>query len=234
MPQGPFTSSPVEVVRCQPSGFKEFWCLRTFVPGFARGQNDDLRVGIILIGQFMGGAMLSTIALLSSSRRLGNTGQLIDRIALELNIEVVDLNGLRMSSYDYDHLNRNDDFEPLMRHVLAYDQIIFATPIYWYAVSPAMKIFLDRISDLLEVPELLPEGRRLRGKNAYVVCTSICDEPSVEFMGAFRETFNYLGIRFGGSAHVNCSDGYLPAVHDPEAVAFAALVRRADQVPFGP
>ena len=72
--------------------------------------------------------MLSTIALLSSSRRRGNTGQLIDRIALELSIEVVDLTRLRMSSYDYDHLNRHDDFEPLMKHVLAHDQIIFATP----------------------------------------------------------------------------------------------------------
>ena len=169
--------------------------------------------------------MRSTIALLSSSRRLGNTGQPLDRIALELNIEVVDLTSLRMTSFDYDHLNRNDDFEPLMKHVLAHDLIIFATPIYWYAVSPAMKVFLDRISDLLELPDLLSEGRRLRGKKAYVVCTSICDEPSVEFMGAFRETFNYLGMDFGGMVHVNCQDGYLPAVHDLEALKFAALMR---------
>ncbi len=171
--------------------------------------------------------MRSTIALLSSSRRLGNTGRLVDRIAFELNIEVVDLAGLRMSSYDYDHLNRDDDFERLMKQVLAHDQIIFASPIYWYAVSPAMKIFLDRLSDLLELPDLLAEGRRLRGKNAYVACTSSCDEPSGEFMGAFRETFNYLGMRFGGAVHVNCQDGYLPGVHDSQALRFAALVRAA-------
>ncbi len=175
----------------------------------------------------MTSTMLSTIALLSSSRRRGNTGQFIDRVALELNIEVVDLTSLRMSSYDYEHLNRNDDFEPLMRRMLKHDQIIFATPIYWYAVSPAMKVFFDRFSDLLDLPELLPEGRRLRGKNAYVVCTSICDEPSGEFMGAFRETFHYLGMHLGGVAHVNCRDGYLPSEHDSEAVAFAALVKEA-------
>ena len=175
--------------------------------------------------------MLSTIALFSSSRRHGNTGQLIDRIALELNIEVVDLTTLRMSSYDYDHLNRNDDFEPLMKHVLAHDQIVFATPIYWYAVSPSMKVFLDRFSDLLELPDLLSEGRRLRRKNAFIVCTSTCDEPSVEFMGAFRETFDYLGIHFGGVVHVNCQDGYLPAVHDSEALKFATLVREAVPIP---
>lgn len=171
--------------------------------------------------------MLSTIALLASSRRLGNTGQLIDRIAMELEIEVVDLPALRILPYDYDHLNRNDDFEPLMERVLAHEQLIFASPIYWYSVSPAMKTFLDRLSDFLEVPDLVPKGRRLRGRNAYVVCTSVCDDPSVEFLGAFRETFHYLGMRYGGVAHVNCRDGYLPPVHDTAATTFAALVKQA-------
>ena len=171
--------------------------------------------------------MPSTIALFSSSRRLGNTGRLIDRIALELDIEVVDLGSLRMSSYDYGHRNRGDDFEPLMKLVLAHDQVVFATPIYWYAVSPAMKVFLDRISDFLELPDLLSEGRRLRGKKAYVVCTSISDEPSMAFIDAFRETFDYLGMHFGGVAHANCENGYLPAEHDSEALRFTALVRES-------
>jgi multimeric flavodoxin WrbA len=182
----------------------------------------------------MVGIMLSTIALFSSSRRLGNTGQLIDRIALELDIEVVDLARLDMSAFDYDHRNRNDDFEPLMKRVLAHDQIIFATPIYWYAVSPAMKTFIDRISDFLDLPDLLAQGRRLRGKHAYVACTSICDQPSVEFMGAFVETFQYLGMHFGGVVHVNCANGYSPDLHDPEAVAFAARVREAVPVTVVP
>ena len=171
--------------------------------------------------------MLSAIALFSSSRRLGNTGQLMNRIALELNIEVVDLASRRMSSYDYDHRNRHDDFEPLMKRVLAHDQIIFASPIYWYAVSPAMKVFLDRFSDLLELPDLLCEGRRLRGKKAYVVCTSTSSEPSVAFVDAFRDTFDYLGMRFGGAVHINCQNGYLPEVHDSEALKFTALLKEA-------
>jgi multimeric flavodoxin WrbA len=169
--------------------------------------------------------MPNTIALFSSSRRNGNTGRLIDRIAAELDIEVVDLVSLRIAPYDYDHSNRSDEFEPLMERLLAHEQIIFASPIYWYSVSPAMKIFLDRISDFLEVPDLLPKGRRLRGKNAFVVCTSVCEEASPLFMGAFRETFDYLGMRFAGAAHVNCVDGYLPAVHDAAALALATLAR---------
>ena len=171
--------------------------------------------------------MLKTLALFASSRRRGNTGQFMDRIATELNIEVVDLASLHLSPYDYDHRNRDDDFEPLMERVLSHEQVIFATPIYWYAVSPAMKVFLDRISDFLEVPDLLPKGRQLRGRNAFIVCTSICDEPSPAFMAAFQETFEYLGMNFGGAAHVNCEHGYSPAVHDTDAFQFSALVRSA-------
>lgn len=135
------------------------------------------------------------------------------------------IESLRLTAYDYEHRNRDDDFEPLMQRVLAHDQLIFASPIYWYAVSPAMKVFLDRFSDFLELPELLAEGRRLRGKQAYVVCTSICDEPAAQFSAAFRETFEYLGMCWAGELHVNCHDGYEPARHDAEAVKFAALVR---------
>ena len=171
--------------------------------------------------------MLSTIALFSSARRHGNTGRLIDRVAAELNIEVVDLGTLRLSAYDYEHGNRDDDFEPLMRRVLAHDQIIFASPIYWYAVSPAMKVFLDRISDFLDLPDLLPEGRRLRGKHAYILCTSICDEPSPEFIGALVETFTYLGMNYRGLAHANCHDGFIARLHDPIATTFATLVKDA-------
>lgn len=172
--------------------------------------------------------MLKTLALFSSSRRRGNTGRFMDRIASELDIEVIDLANLRMTPYDYDHRNRSDDFESLMERVLSHEQVIFATPIYWYAVSPVMKVLLDRISDFLEVPDLLPKGRRLRGKNAFIVCTSICDEPSPAFMSSFRETFDYLGMRFGGAVHVNCQKGYSPDVHDAAASAFCVIVRDAD------
>jgi multimeric flavodoxin WrbA len=171
--------------------------------------------------------MLSTIALLSSARRHGNTGQFTDRIASRLAIEVVDLTALRIAAYDYAHASRDDDFEPLMQRVLEYDQIIFASPIYWYAVSPALKIFLDRISDLLELPDLLAQGRRLRGKMGYVVCTSVGEEPSAAFLMAFRDTFDYLGMHWGGLAHVNCDGGRLPTTCDLIIRDFAARVREA-------
>ena len=173
--------------------------------------------------------MPNAIALFASSRRNGNTGQLMDRIAAELNIEVVDLSSRRIAPYDYEHRNRDDDFEPLMKRVLEFEQIVFASPVYWYAVSPPMKVFIDRITDLLELPDLLSDGRRLRGKTGYVVCTSIYDEAPRSFVGSFTDTFDYLGMNFGGIAHANCRDGYDSARHGLEAEKFVRLVESNGQ-----
>jgi multimeric flavodoxin WrbA len=169
--------------------------------------------------------VLSTVALFASSRRHGNTGQLTNQIAQALEIEVIDLGQKAISGYDYEHRNRNDDFEELMERVLGYEQLIFASPVYWYAVSPPMKVFLDRISDFLELPDLLEQGRTLRGKYAHVVCTSIVDDIPPSFINAFRETFSYLGMRFGALAHANCRDGYAPARHEGEVLSFIRAVR---------
>jgi len=148
----------------------------------------------------------------------------MDRVAAQLGIGVTDLGTLSFSPYDYEHRNRGDDFEPLMMRVLEHNAIIFASPVYWYAVSPPMKSFLDRISDFLDLDDLLDHGRRLRGKTGYVVCTSIYDEPPKPFVGSFTDTFDYLGMQFGGIAHVNCRDGYEPTRHDAVALDFASLL----------
>lgn len=174
--------------------------------------------------------MPNAIALFASSRRNGNTGKFMDRIAAEMNIEVVDLSSSRISAYDYEHRNRDDDFEPLMKRVLEFEHIIFASPVYWYAVSPPMKVFLDRITDLMELPDLLNDGRRLRGKSAYVVCTSIYDEAPRPFTGSLTDTFAYLGMRFGGIAHANCRDGYDSVRHGDEAQRFVSLVRSGQRI----
>jgi len=168
--------------------------------------------------------MSSAIALFGSSRRHGNTGQFMDDIAAASGIEVVDLGQLRISPYDYNHRNRDDDFEPLMKRVLDVDHIIIASPVYWYSVSPPVKVFLDRISDYLDIPELLADGRRLRGKSGYIVCTSIYESAPTSFAGALTETFGYLGMQFGGMAHANCREGYSRSRHESGIAAFTRLI----------
>lgn len=152
--------------------------------------------------------MGEVVALLGSARRNGNTGQLLDDVARELSCDVVDLASLKISAYDYSHQNQQDDFLPTVRRLLQYEKIIFASPVYWYSFSAQMKLFIDRTSDLLDLPELLAIGRQLRGKKGFVVCTSVSNEADVAFLQAFEKTFRYLGIGYGGHIHVNCEDGY--------------------------
>ncbi len=164
------------------------------------------------------------IALFASARRGGNTGRLMDCIAAPLDIEVVDLARLRLAPYDYEHRNRGDDFEPLMMRVLEHEHLIFASPVYCYAVTPPMKAFFDRITDFLDLEELREHARRLRNKIAYVVCTSIYDRPPNSFVGAFADNFAYFGMRFGGTAHVNCESGYDASAAAAEAERFTKLL----------
>jgi multimeric flavodoxin WrbA len=170
-----------------------------------------------------------TVALFASSRRHGNTGRLMDSVAEALKIQVIDLATRELSPFDYEHKNRGDDFEPLMEYVLGFEQIIFASPVYWYAVSPPMKVFIDRISDLLDVPDLLATGRRLRGKYVHVLCTSIEEQPTPSFVNAFRETFDYLGMRYGALLHANCRDGYVPSLYEEDVRAFIRQLQAAPQ-----
>lgn len=169
--------------------------------------------------------MAEAIALFASARRNGHTGALTDRIAALLGIEVVDLATLRMAPYDYGHRHRDDDFEPLLLRALEFDPLIFATPVYWYSMSSPMKVFLDRVTDFLDLPDLLEHGRRLRGKTGHVVCTSIYPDPPPPFVGAFADTFEYLGMRFGAIAHLDCAEGFDGAAADAEARRFAGLFR---------
>jgi multimeric flavodoxin WrbA len=169
--------------------------------------------------------MLTTIALFASSRRHGNTGAVLDRIAAELGMEVIDLSETNISPYDYSHHNRGDGFEPLIDRVLRYDQVIFAAPVYWYAVPPAMKTFIDRLSDLLDLPDLRQKGRQLRGKRALVVATSGIDEISPAFISMFRDTFAYLGMEYRGLLHVNCDGGYRKGCAESEIETFMSIIR---------
>jgi len=169
------------------------------------------------------------IAVFGSSRRNGNTGKLIDWIAKELAIDVIDLAEKEISPYDYEHENINDDFIPLMSQLLDYKKIIFVTPVYWYAPSAQMKIFIDRTSDFLDVERLKDIGRQLRNKQAYIVCTSISDDADHSFIASLKNTFEYLGMHYGGYVHANCEEGYDSSKYQKDVASFISLIQSTDR-----
>jgi len=168
--------------------------------------------------------MTNTVVLFSSSRRNGNTGKLLNSVLGAVDADIIDLSIFNISEYDYEHKNINDDFLPLIKKVLTYDRIIFASPVYWYSVTPTMKIFLDRISDLLDLPDLLDLGRGLKGKRTYVLSTSISHEISGSFINCFKDTFNYLGMKYCGYVHANCSDDYIEEEYEDDIHHFVNLI----------
>lgn len=172
--------------------------------------------------------LADAIAIFGGARRNGNTGKLIDWVGRELGIEVVDLAEKQISPYNYEHKNIDDDFVPLMSQVLNYNKIILASPIYWYAASAQLKVFIDRTSDFLDVDDLKHIGRKLRGKVGYVVCTSINNEADRSFINSFKDTFEYLGMKYGGHLHANCKDGYFPDNYAEDVDRFVKIVRSSD------
>lgn len=140
------------------------------------------------------------VIIFGSSRSDGETRKVVDELIKISGWEMIDLNDYRISYYDYEHKNLDDDYLPLMRKIIVnYDVLIFATPVYWYSMSGIMKVFFDRITDLLDEEKDL--GRKLRGKSMAAISCSVGDNLSENFWIPFRETARYLGMNYLGDIH---------------------------------
>ena len=143
---------------------------------------------------------MKKLVILGSSRKDGDTKRIVDELVNISGWDVIDLNDFNISYYDYEHRNLNDDFLDLTRRIIKnYEVLIFATPVYWYAMSGIMKVFFDRITDLLDVEKDL--GRKLRGKSMAAVSCSVGDNLGEYFWLPFSETARYLGMDYLGSLH---------------------------------
>ena len=140
------------------------------------------------------------VIIVGSARRDGDTARLV-RLLNELSEwPVVDLNDYRIGHYDYEHANRNDDYLNLMQELIGqYDLFLFATPVYWYAMSGVMKVFFDRLTDLLTIEQDL--GRQLRGKTMAAVSVSVGNNLGEHFWLPFSETAAYFGMNYLGHLH---------------------------------
>ena len=150
--------------------------------------------------------MKKTVIIQGSSRNNGNTQKIVDYIGKKSNSEIIHLSDMNIEHFDYAYQNQNDDFLPLITHIINnYDKIIFATPVYWYAMSGRMKVFFDRISDLLQLNKEL--GRRLRGKYMGLVICGSGPEVLDTFSVPFKSSADYLGMHYMGDVHTWINTG---------------------------
>ncbi len=149
---------------------------------------------------------MKAVIIQGSSRNDGDTTKITGILQRKSGWDLIDLNNYEISHYDYAHENAGDDFIPLMRNLIdKYDTFVFATPVYWYAMSGIMKVFFDRITDLLEIEKDL--GRKLRGKNMAAISVSIGNNLGEEFWLPFSKTAEYLGMNYLGNLHTVIVDG---------------------------
>jgi len=144
--------------------------------------------------------MNKTVIIQGSSRSGGDTNKIVNYMASKNTIDVIDLHNKNIGHYDYEYKNKDDDFIELITNIIkTYDNIIFATPVYWYSMSGVLKVFFDRISDILRIHK--DTGRQLRGKNMAMISTSNHDDLIDGFNMPFVESAKYLGMNYLGDIH---------------------------------
>jgi len=144
--------------------------------------------------------MTQIVIILGSSRSEGNTKKLIDQLCIDTQWAIEDLNNYDIKHFDYEHQNKSDDYLDLMTRLIHdYDVFVFATPVYWYAMSGIMKVFFDRITDLLTIEKEL--GRQLRGKKMALLSCSNADDRNPSFAMPFSKSAAYLGMEFICDVH---------------------------------
>ncbi|MCF8414369.1 MAG: NAD(P)H-dependent oxidoreductase [Melioribacteraceae bacterium] len=142
---------------------------------------------------------MKSLIIMGTSRGDGNTKLITKKLGKLIASEIIELNELDISYYDYLHENKNDDFIPLAEKIVQQDIIILSTPVYWYTMSAQLKTFLDRTSDLITIRKDL--GRQLNGKKMFVLSSGSQPVLPPHFDEPIRLTANYFGMDFLGSEY---------------------------------
>ncbi|VAX38270.1 hypothetical protein MNBD_UNCLBAC01-2044 [hydrothermal vent metagenome] len=161
---------------------------------------------------------MKTAIILGTSRKNGNTSQLVDVFLQNTKADVFNLSDFIMSPFDYEHNNLSDDFLSLIDKVLNYEYIIFATPVYWYSMSAQMKIFFDRMSDLVMIEK--ERGRKLRGKFCALIATGYDNVPAECFEKPFVLSADYFGMLYKGMLYCSCPDTFSELDYNSKIVNF--------------
>lgn len=154
---------------------------------------------------------MKTAIILASSREQGNTHQLANLYIKHQPCDLFNLSDYSISAFDYQHNNLGDDFIALIKVLVNYDHLIFATPVYWYAMSAQMKLFFDRLSDLLTIEKAL--GKSLNGKSCSIMATGNDDKAPDCFIEPLKLSAKYFGINYTGILYCCCKQNFIIEEH---------------------
>jgi multimeric flavodoxin WrbA len=143
--------------------------------------------------------MARPLVILGSARTDGETGKAVALAFPGGSADFIALPHYRIGGYDYAHCNADDDFAGIAIRMQEAGAIVFATPVYWYAMSAPLKFFFDRLTDLTE--NLKSTGKALAGKPVWLVATGTEPELPEGFEVPFRRTSDYFGMDYRGAVY---------------------------------
>jgi multimeric flavodoxin WrbA len=108
---------------------------------------------------------LNTLVILASARKNSDTQKLVELVFKDTEYTLIDLLDYKIEQYPAD-----DEFLKVVDAMLLHQLIVFATPVYWYSMSGYMKVFFDRLTDIVSTQKHL--GRRLKGKQTAAISVS--------------------------------------------------------------
>jgi putative NADPH-quinone reductase len=152
-----------------------------------------------------GASRAEILILLGSARSDGDTAKAAAALLAGLacpRSSLVDLHAKRIQPFDYAGPRLDDDFSAIADLMITYRTIVFATPVYWYAMSGPMKTFFDRLSDLLSDRDPGRRGHRLAGRDAWLLAVGTDRTLPGGFERPFEMTARYLGMRWRGGHYV--------------------------------
>lgn len=144
----------------------------------------------------LGVNMTKTLVLFGAVTSQGHTRQVVDEALQGIPHTFVDLGAKRIGYFDPEFKNQGDDFLAVAQLLASHDRIIFATPIYWYAMSGPMKVFFDRLTDLTSHHKEL--GKSLAGKQVFLVVTGASAHLPPGFEFPFEHTSAFFKMTYGG------------------------------------
>jgi multimeric flavodoxin WrbA len=137
-----------------------------------------------------------------SARKQSDTSKYSKLIFENLAYTHIELVDHIIHTYNYGEVYPADDeFLSIATQMLVHDVIVFATPVYWYAMSGRLKTFFDRMTELLHAHKAI--GKQMKGKYLYLVAVSASEALPDGFEVPFSETAGYFDMHYGGCIYFN-------------------------------
>lgn len=143
---------------------------------------------------------MKVLVILGSARKESHTLRAVKNLCPFPDYELLDLNEVQLNHYSYDHsANASDDFRAIVSKIDEAQVIVFATPVYWYAMSGKLKVLLDRFTELLSTYKSV--GKRLKGKHCYLISCGSDDALPEGFEVPFKLTAQYFKMEYCGAQY---------------------------------